>query len=158
MDKNIVYRCPMLQEKSFFAAVAVKGSHIYTFGGYENVEKCQLKSCEYYSIEKDRWYGNEEVQLHEARSQASACLFSDDNIIFVFGGYNKEAGTLATIERYDISKKRMTLVDLKMMQPLRRFATIKISLSKVLILGGIGRLSKDSDAVYCFDATDKENG
>jgi len=39
-----------------------------------------------------------------------------------------------------------------MLQPLRRFATIKISTSKVLILGGISRLSKDSDAVYCFDA------
>jgi hypothetical protein len=30
----------MLQEKSFFAAVAVKASTIYTFGGFENVEKC----------------------------------------------------------------------------------------------------------------------
>ena len=35
--------------------------------------------------------------------------------------------------------------------PLRRFATTKISQSKILILGGIGRLSKESDAVYCFD-------
>ncbi len=45
-----------------------------------------------------------------------------------------------------------------MMQPLRRFATIKISQSKVLILGGIGRLSKDTDSVYCFDASDSDNG
>lgn len=29
----------MLQEKSFFSAVSVKGTHIYTFGGYENSEK-----------------------------------------------------------------------------------------------------------------------
>lgn len=35
--------------------------------------------------------------------------------------------------------------------PLRRFACIKISAAKVLILGGVTRLSKDSDAVYCFD-------
>lgn len=68
IDKNIVFKNPMMQEKSFFSAVAVRGSHIYTFGGYENVEKCQLKSCEYYSIDKDRWYGNEEIQLNEARS------------------------------------------------------------------------------------------
>lgn len=39
-----------------------------------------------------------------------------------------------------------------MPQPMRRFATIKISSQKILLLGGIGRLSKDSDAVYCFDA------
>jgi len=157
IDKNIVYRCPMLQEKSFFAAVAIKGMHIYTFGGYENVEKCQLKSCEVYSIEKDRWTGNEEVQLHEPRSQASACQF-DDQTIYVFGGYNKESGTLGSIERYDINKKRMTLIDLKMIQQLRRFSTIKISASKILIIGGIGRLSKDSDSVYCFDASDPESG
>jgi hypothetical protein len=35
--------------------------------------------------------------------------------------------------------------------PLRRFATCKISQSKILLLGGISRLSKDSDAVFCFD-------
>lgn len=61
IDKNIVNKAPLPLEKSFFAAVAVKGTHIYTFGGYENVEKCQLKSCEYYSIDKDKWYQNEEV-------------------------------------------------------------------------------------------------
>lgn len=117
------------------------------------MEKCQLKSCESYSLEKDKWSGNEDVQLHEARSQASACQF-DDSVIFVFGGYNKEAGTLASIERFDIGKRKMTQIELKMMQPLRRFATLKISSSKVLILGGIGRLSKDTDSVYCFDASD----
>ena len=35
--------------------------------------------------------------------------------------------------------------------PLRRFAACKISASKILLLGGVTRLSKDSDAVYCFD-------
>jgi hypothetical protein len=39
IDKNIVNKCPMIQEKSFFSAVSVRGSLIYTFGGYENVEK-----------------------------------------------------------------------------------------------------------------------
>lgn len=140
----------MLQEKSFFSAVAVRGSHIYTFGGFENVEKCQLKSCEVYSIEKDRWHSNDEIQLHEARSQSSAALF-DDNVIFIFGGYNKEVGTLASIERYDISRKRITKIELAMPIPLRRFASMKISSSKILLMGGVGRLSKDSDAVFCFD-------
>ena len=78
-------------------------------------------------------------------------------MIFIFGGYNKEHGTLSTIERYDIARKRIFPIELKMLQPLRRFATIKISSSKVLILGGIGRLSKDSDAVYCFDSASEDN-
>jgi hypothetical protein len=60
-------------------------------------------------------------------------------------------GTLSSIERYDISKKRMSLLDIKMPCPLRRFASIKIASTKILLLGGVGRLSKDSDAVYCFD-------
>lgn len=35
--------------------------------------------------------------------------------------------------------------------PLRRFSSCKISLSKILLIGGITRLSKESDSVFCFD-------
>jgi hypothetical protein len=91
-----------------------------------------------------------------ARSQSSSCLFQD-NIIFVFGGYNKEMGTLNSIERYDIKQKKVILLDIKMPCPLRRFASVKISMTKILLMGGIGRLSKDSDAVYCFDIDDGVN-
>ena len=42
----------MLQEKTFFAAVHLKGK-IYTFGGYDGFEKIQLSNCEYYDIKKD---------------------------------------------------------------------------------------------------------
>ena len=75
----------------------------------------------------------------------------------MFGGYNKEMGTLNSIERYDISLKKMILLEIKMPVPLRRFASIKISMTKILLMGGIGRLSKDSDAVYCFDIDDGVN-
>jgi hypothetical protein len=34
---------------------------------------------------------------------------------------------------------------------LRRFASIKISTTKILLLGGLQRMSKESDAVFCFD-------
>lgn len=101
INKNILNKASMLQEKSFFSAVSAHGGKIiYTFGGYENIEKVQLKSCEYYNIQEDKWYINEKVQLNIARSQSSCCLF-EDNIIFIFGGYNKEMGTLNSIERYD---------------------------------------------------------
>ena len=127
VDKNILHRAPMIQEKSFFSAVSAHGGKIiYTFGGYENIEKVQLKGCEYYNIQEDKWYINEGVQLNVARSQSSCCLF-EEKIIFIFGGYNKEAGTLSSIERYDIGLKRVTLLDIKMTIPLRRFSTCKIS-------------------------------
>ena len=110
----------------------------------------QLRCCEYYSVEEDKWYINDDVQLNVARSQSSCCLFEDDQI-YIFGGYNKELGTLSSIERFDIAQRKITLLDIKMTIPLRRFATCKISQSKILLLGGISRLSKDSDAVFCFD-------
>lgn len=81
-----------------------------------------------------------------------------DNIIFIFGGYSKDIGTLDSIERYDIDRRRITLVELKMPSPLRRFCTIKISSTKVLMLGGISRLSKDSDSVFCFDCEESQHG
>ena len=52
----------------------------------------------------------------------------------------------------------MTLLpDVQMPVPLRRFASAKISASKILLMGGIGRLSKESDNVYCFDVDDSKN-
>ena len=141
----------MPQEKSFFSAVSVQqGKIIYTFGGYENMEKIQLDTCEYYDITEDKWYMNDNVKLNVARSQSSCCLF-EENIIFIFGGYNKEMGTLSSIESYEIKDNKISLLDIKMPIPLRRFATCKISASKILILGGIGRMSKDSNEVFCFD-------
>ena len=112
-----------------------------------------MKACEIYNIDTDSWENNSEIELHVPRSQSSACLFQD-NIIFVFGGYNKEMGTLNSIERYDINLAKVTLLEIKMPCPLRRFASVKISMTKILLMGGIGRLSKDSDAVYCFDIDD----
>lgn len=109
----------MLAEVSFFPAVAVKAQLIYTFGGYDNIEKVQVKTCEIYSVDRDKWQRNE-ASLNIARSQASACQFRD-NVIFIFGGYNKDLGTLDSIERFDIDKKRIQLVELKMPQALRRF-------------------------------------
>jgi hypothetical protein len=59
----------MLFEKSFFSAVSAKeGKMIYTFGGYENIEKVQLQSCETYNILEDKWSVNKEVQLNVPRS------------------------------------------------------------------------------------------
>lgn len=38
-----------------------------------------------------------------------------------------------------------------MPSPLRRFQALKISQTKILLLGGILRMSKESDGVFCFD-------
>lgn len=101
IDKNVIPKASMPLEKSFFPAVCVRGQTIYTFGGYENIEKVQLKTCESYNIDKDLWNNNQGVELVEPRSQASAAHLSD-HTIFIFGGYQKESGTLTSIELFDI--------------------------------------------------------
>jgi N-acetylneuraminic acid mutarotase len=117
----------MLLEKSFFSAVSTHGgTRIYTFGGYECIEKVQLKSCEFYSVLEDKWFINDQVQLNVARSQSSCCLFNE-SVIFIFGGYNKQLGTLNTIERFDLKLNKIQLLDIKLIIPLRRFAACKIS-------------------------------
>ena len=138
-----------MPEKSFFSAVFLDGK-IYTFGGFDICDKIQLKTWEYYNMEKDEWDRNDSVMLHVARSQSSACVF-EDNIIFVFGGYNKDIGTLDSVERYETDKNVVTLMKVIMPTPLRRFTSIKISTTKILLIGGVEKLNKESDAVYCLD-------
>lgn len=71
--------------------------------------------------------------------------------MFIFGGYNRNEGTLNYIEKLNIKTKKIELMELKMPSPLRRFASIKISLTKILLIGGLQRMSKESEAVFCFD-------
>jgi N-acetylneuraminic acid mutarotase len=91
---------------------------IYTFGGYDAYDKLQLSSCEYYDMAKDQWHnsphdGKVEFKLNKERSQTSCCQF-DNDLIFIFGGYNRNEGTLNLIERFFLKSKRMELLELKM--------------------------------------------
>jgi hypothetical protein len=42
-------------------------------------------------------------------------------------------------------------MDLIVPQPIRRFASIKISTTKILLIGGLNKSGSESDAVFCFD-------
>jgi len=143
----------MPQLKSFFCAIFLNG-HIYTFGGYDSVEKLQLKTCEIYNVDKDHWKENS-ASLNQARSQAAICIM-DKNLIYIFGGYNKQGGTLNSIEKYCIKEGTIKLLKLSMPNALRRFAAIKIAPTKILLLGGLQKLGKESDAVYCVDFEEQE--
>ena len=90
------------------------------------------------------------MALTTGRSQSSCCVF-DDNTIYIIGGYNKELGTLNSIEKYEINNSKITALDITMPTPLRRFASIKISTTKILLIGGLETMHQESDAVYCFD-------
>lgn len=60
----------------------------------------------------------------------------------VCGGYNKEMGTLDSIERYIIGKDKMELCKLKLPIPLRRFMIVRVAKNKALVLGGLTTNSK----------------
>jgi len=148
-DGQILKKSSMNIDRSFMA-VACIGKSIIVIGGYEYNEKSQLSSIEVYDVDEDKWSMNVFEDLKIPRSQANALVYNSSSI-FVFGGYNKNSGTLSSIERIDINNYKTELLDVKLPIPLRRFASLKISETKILILGGITTLCKETDSVYCFD-------
>ena len=152
---QISKKCSMNIDRSFMAVLIVNNM-IIAIGGYDYNEKNQLKSIEVYDIEKDKWSMNVFEDLKVARSQCSALLFNN-SIILVLGGYSKANGTLSSIEKITINDKKTELLDIKIPIPLRRFASLKIAENKIMIMGGITKLCKETDHVYCIDFEKKNS-
>jgi len=153
INNQITQKNSMNIERSFMSCLFLNINNnptILAIGGYDYSDKGQLSSIESYDINKDIWSMNVFPDLNIGRSQASALLFNDKKI-FIFGGYNKNYGTLNSIEEIDINKKICNLIEMKLPIPLRRFASVKISENKVIIMGGITRLCKESDATYILN-------
>ena len=152
-NNQIIPKSSMNIERSFMSCLFLNIDEepiILAIGGYDYSDKSQLSSIESYEINKDNWSMNVFPDLNIGRSQASSLLFNNKKI-FVFGGYNKNYGTLNSIEEIDINKKVCNIIEMKLPIPLRRFASVKISENKVIILGGITRLCKESDATYILN-------
>ena len=153
INNQIIQKNSMNIERSFMSCLFLninKTPIILAIGGYDYTDKGQLSSIESYDINKDIWSMNVFPDLNIGRSQASSVLFNDKKI-FVFGGYNKNYGTLNSIEEIDIDKKVCNLIEMKLPIPLRRFASAKIAENKVMVMGGITRLCKESDATYILN-------
>mmetsp|Transcript_26864 Transcript_26864/g.30939 ORF Transcript_26864/g.30939 Transcript_26864/m.30939 type:complete len:687 (+) Transcript_26864:477-2537(+) len=148
------HKTPMVTERNFFPAIQI-GDLIYVFGGFNIREKRQLKSCEVYDIKKDTWNDSKVAPMIQARSQSSVCV-ANYNSILVFGGYNKDQGTLDTIEEYNIEKNQWSLLDTQMPLQLRRFSTVKIKENEILLLGGFQNHVKESERVLLFDMEQKK--
>ena len=153
VNNQIIRKNSMNIERSFMSALFLINNNIPTIlaiGGYDYSDKGQLSSIESYDINKDIWSMNVYPDLNVGRSQANSLLYNDRKI-FVFGGYNKNYGTLNSIEELNIEKKTCNIIEMKLPIPLRRFASVKISENKVLIMGGISRLCKESDATFILN-------
>jgi serine/threonine protein kinase len=150
-DGQITKKSSMNVERSFASCLYINGA-ILAIGGYEFNDKNQLASIEVYDIDNDKWTVGLFEDLKVPRSQANTVLLNDVTI-YVMGGYNKALGTLNSIERINILDKTTTLLDVKIPIPLRRFGSLKISDCRLLLLGGITRICKETDTVYCYDVT-----
>ena len=153
INNQIIQKNSMNIERSFMSCLFLNQNNtptILAIGGYDYSDKGQLSSIESYDINKDIWSMNIYPDLNIGRSQATSLLFNDKKI-FVFGGYNKNYGTLNSIEEIDINNKVCNLIEMKLPIPLRRFASVKISENKVIVMGGITRLCKESDATYILN-------
>ena len=153
INNQIIQKNSMNIERSFMSCLFLnqnKTPTILAIGGYDYSDKGQLSSIESYDINKDIWSMNIYPDLNIGRSQATSLIFNDKKI-FVFGGYNKNYGTLNSIEEIDINNKVCNLIEMKLPIPLRRFAAVKISENKVIVMGGITRLCKESDATYILN-------
>lgn len=148
-DNNITVKSSMSCQRSFMSVV-VMNHFIFAIGGYDCVEKMQLGSIEVYDVEKNTWKRNIIKDLNIPRSQAAA-LVMNNHLIFVFGGYSKTLGTLNSIETINIETKECEALDILLPVPIRRFGILKLSESKVLLLGGISKVSKNSDDTYVVD-------
>ena len=153
INNQIIQKNSMNIERSFMSCLFLNQNNtptILAIGGYDYSDKGQLSSIESYDINKDIWSMNIYPDLNIGRSQATSLLFNDKKI-FVFGGYNKNYGTLNSIEEIDINNKVCNLIEMKLPIPLRRFAAVKISENQVIVMGGITRLCKESDATYILN-------
>lgn len=146
--KKLVYnKSQMPSNRDFFSAV-YHSQRVYIFGGYDGENKLQLKTSEYYDIVNGKWVPIADLKI--ARSQSGACRINDEDII-VCGGYNKEKGTMDSIEKYNIVKDKFELLPIKLPIPLRRFMVIRVSKNQALVLGGLTVASKESQRVFKLD-------
>ena len=151
LNGQIYRKNSMNIERSFMSCIYVPHlNSILSIGGYDYSDKNQLNSIESYDLINDNWSMSIYQDLKIPRSQANVLLYNNLNI-FIFGGYNKNFGTLNTIERLNLESKKCDLLDLKLPIPLRRFASMKITAHQILIMGGITRLCKESDSTFIID-------
>ena len=153
-DGVITIKNSMLIQRSFMS-VCLINHNIYAIGGYDYNERNQTNSIEVYDVDKNTWKKNVIKDLNIARSQHNNIVINN-KYIYVFGGYSKNLGTLNSIEKINIEKNYVELIDLKLPLPIRRFGMLKINDNLMMIIGGISKLSKKNEEVYILDLEKKK--
>ncbi|CAI2382834.1 unnamed protein product [Moneuplotes crassus] len=131
--KNFRDKAPMISTRAFFSSCYVETDRsIYVCGGNDNAD--DLAACEKYSITENVW--RQISPLNYKRNGASVCHFSESNCLFIFGGNNREIGSLDSIEKYEVEFDKWTVIQMTLRTGLHDLASVYLGKGKVLILGG----------------------
>ena len=68
---------------------------------------------------------------------ASACAFSIEEGVYIFGGEDDDGDLLTTIDQYSPRDKKWTLLDVSLPSPLSMQVAYKVSKRKILLFGGV---------------------
>lgn len=140
-DNRLTLMKTQLPMNRFFSSCVYYNHKIYCIGGYDHQSKQQLSSAMCYDILNDKWYTLNDMK--QPKSQAAACRINDLEII-VFGGYNKEEGTLDTIEKYLINENKWEKCSVRLPIKLRRFMAVRIKRNLAILIGGITMYAKEN--------------
>ena len=131
--KSFKDKTPMISKRAFFSSWYWDiDDSIYVFGGNDSLN--DLNQWERYSLTENVW--RQISPLNWKRNGASSMLMPDANWIFVFGGNNKEEGSMNSIEKYEIEYDKWTLLAIRMKYPLHDLTSVYLGGYKVMILGG----------------------
>lgn len=126
-------KAPMISTRAFFTSCFCDiDNSIYVFGGNDSHDDLNL--CERYSITENVW--RQISPLNYKRNGSSALLIPEAKSIFVFGGNNKDLGSLDSIEKYELEFDKWDVISVKLRAPLHDLTSVYLGGSKVMILGG----------------------
>jgi hypothetical protein len=98
IDEGTFTRKASMNEPRQATTVVYRDNHIIALGW-----KYSYKTCEIYNLETDQWGRFPNMSM--GRYNATACLFRNDEYLFVSGGYPVE-NVGVFIERYNFALQR----------------------------------------------------
>ena len=120
------------RSRGWFACTTV-GDTVFVFGGYNYYDR-EMPYWEKFNFKTDsKW--TELAKMSAPRKNPCACSATDE-FIYVFGGGNVKCEGSDTIEQYNIRTNTWNLLNCSIKKKISNSICLKVSDSKILILGG----------------------
>lgn len=139
-------RSPMSTARDGHACLYYEGG-VYVFGGF-NEEAGSLETCEFYTLDTDRW--TERCAMNVKRSMFGACICGGE--AYVFGGHHK--GYLGSIERYTFESDLWQRLSVVLPYSAAGISACYFK-DQIYLIGGC-QSNATYSSVYCFDPLSSE--